>query len=241
MRFPVRQFAELDSTNSEAARLAQAGESGPVWIVAERQTAGRGRRGRAWQGAAGNLAATLLLTTDKTPAVAAQMAFVAALALADMAAAFVAPDFVRVKWPNDLLVDGAKAGGVLIESGAAPGGRLWMAVGVGANLAEAPTDTPYTANSLAAHGAAPSREAALEALDAGFGRWLAVWDEGGFEPIRAAWTTRAHGLNQACTVALGDRTLTGINEGLDADGALLLRAGGARQRITAGDVIFGGV
>ena len=241
MRFPVRHFAELDSTNSEAVRLAQAGETGPLWIVAERQTAGRGRRGRVWQGASGNLAATLLLTTDKTPALAAQMAFVAALALADMAAAYLADDLIRVKWPNDLLVGGGKAGGILIDSGAAPAGGLWLAVGIGANLADAPRDTPYPATSLSAHGPAPRPADALTALDAGFARWLEVWETQGFEPVRAAWMGRAHGLGQACTVSLGDRTVTGLNEGLDADGALLLRVSGARQRITAGDVIFGGV
>ncbi len=240
MRLPVRHFAELDSTNSEAARLAQAGEAGPLWVVADRQTAGRGRRGRVWQGASENLAATLLLTTDKAPAQAAQMAFVAALALADMAGAFVADDLIRVKWPNDLLVGGGKAGGVLIESGAAQLGGLWLAVGVGANLAQAPTDTPYPATSLAAHGGAPSLETALEALDAGFARWLEVWESQGFDPIRAAWTARAHGIGEACTVSFGDRKITGIHTGLDVDGALLLHVGAAVQRITAGDVIFGG-
>lgn len=240
-RFPVRHFAELDSTNSEAARLAQAGETGPLWITAEHQTAGRGRRGRVWLGASGNLAATLLLTTQQPPAQAAQLAFVAALALADMACAVVPKTLVRVKWPNDLLVAGAKAGGVLIETGWTAGGGLWLAVGVGANLTDAPTDTPYPATSLAAHGATPSRAAALEALDAGFARWLAVWDAQGFGPIRAAWTDRAHGLGEVCTVALSDRKVAGANAGLDDDGALLLRVGAAVQRITAGDVIFGGV
>ena len=139
-----------------------------------------------------------------------------------------------------MLVGGAKAGGVLIESGIGPSGGLWLAVGVGANLAEALTDTPYPATCMAAHGDAPSRDAALAALDAGFAHWLEVWEAGGFEPVRAAWTARAHGLGEACTVAQGERSVTGINEGLDADGALLLRAGAAVQRITAGDVIFGG-
>lgn len=240
MHFLVRHFAELDSTNSEAARQAAAGEAGPLWIVAERQTAGRGRRGRVWQGASGNLAATLLLTTDKSPAEAAQVAFVAALAVADMAAAFVNRDLVKLKWPNDLLIGGGKAGGVLIETGAAPGDGLWLAVGVGANLASAPADTPYPATSLAAQGVAARSDEALEALDAAFAHWLAVWKDAGFEPIRAAWTTRAHGLGEPCTVSLGDRAVAGVNDGLDADGALLLRVGAAVQRITAGDVIFGG-
>jgi len=157
-----------------------------------------------------------------------------------MAAAFVAEDLVRVKWPNDLLVGGAKAGGVLIESGAALGGRLWLAVGVGANLVESPSDTSYPATSLAVHGPAPTGLAALQALDAGFTRWLDTWDTQGFEPVRAAWTARAHGLGQPCTVSFGDRTITGTHDGLDADGALLLRVGAAVRRITAGDVIFGG-
>lgn len=247
---PVRRYDELDSTNSEAARLAQAGEAGPLWLSADRQTAGRGRRGRAWRGASDNLAATLLLTTDKAPSQAAHLAFVAALAVADMAAAFVHPGRVKLKWPNDLMIGGAKAGGVLIESGAAPKasfppqrgeGRRWLAIGIGVNLAEAPTDTPYPATSLAAHGAAPSPEQALEALDAGFAHWLAVWERDDFETVRAAWTMRAHGLGQSCTVSIGDGAITGIHEGLDADGALLLRVGAGWRRITAGDVIFGGV
>jgi BirA family biotin operon repressor/biotin-[acetyl-CoA-carboxylase] ligase len=241
MHAPVLHFPELDSTNSEAARRAAADERGHLWITAERQTAGRGRRGRAWQGASGNLTATLLLTTDTSPADAAQVAFVAALAVADMACAFVGSNLVTLKWPNDLLVGGGKAGGVLIETGGAPSGGLWLAIGVGVNLAEAPTDTPYPAASLAAHGPAPSRDDALEALDAGFTHWLAVWEQFGFEPLRAAWTARAHGLGQPCTVQLGDRTVTGVNEGLNASGALLLRVGAAVQQITAGDVIFGGV
>ena len=238
---PVRRYEELDSTNSEAARLAQAGEAGPLWLVAQRQTAGRGRRGRAWQGDPRNLAATLLMTTAQPPAEAARTAFVAALAAADMIGAFAPAGRVTLKWPNDVLIGGAKACGVLIETGAAPQGGLWMAIGVGANLAAAPADTPYPATSLAAHGAAPSPNDALAALDAAFLHWSTVARTEGFEPIRHEWMARAQGLGQACTVSFGDRTVTGVNDGLDSDGALLLRIGAARQRITAGDVIFGGV
>ena len=245
MHFPLRHFAELDSTNSEATRLAHGGEAGPLWIVADHQTAGRGRRGRVWRGASGNLAATLLLTTERPSVEVAQMAFVTALAVADMAAAFVPADVVRLKWPNDLMVAGAKAGGVLIETGVTPvplerEGR-WLAIGIGVNLVEAPADTPYPATALADHGERPTRDRALEVLDVAFDRWLTVWDQGDFEPLRVSWTARAHGLGEPCTVALGDRRLTGVNEGLDADGALLLRVDATVQRITAGDVIFGGV
>ena len=236
MRFPVLTFPELDSTNSEAARRAQAGERGPLWITAKSQTAGRGRQGRVWQGGEGNLTATLLLTIQKSPAHAARIAFVAALAAGDLAAAFVAPDLVTLKWPNDVLIEGMKACGVLIETGASPAGGLLLAIGVGANLASAPSDTPYPATSFATHGQTPSPEAALDVLDFAFAYWLETWDGEGFEPIRAAWMARAHGLGQAATV--GD--VSGTIEGIDADGALLLRVpAGTVRRITAGDVIFG--
>ena len=240
MHVPVLIFPELDSTNSEAARRARSGEPGPLWITTTTQTAGRGRQGRAWQGGQGNLAATLLLSTHKPPAQAAQVAFVAALAAADMAADFVPSGRVTLKWPNDVLIGGAKACGVLVETGAAEGGGLWLAVGVGANLAGAPDDTPYPATHFGAEGRTPSPEEALEALDAAFAHWLDIWVGQGFEPVRIAWTARAYGLGQTASVALSGEAINGVAQGLDADGALLLRGPeGTVRRITAGDVIFG--
>lgn len=240
MRFPLVAFAELDSTNSEAARRGAAGEIGPLWIMAECQTAGRGRLGRVWQGDPANLAATLLLTTQKPLAEAAQIAFVAALAAADLAAAYTPPGAVTLKWPNDVLVEGAKACGVLIETGTGPNGGNWIAVGVGANLASAPQSTPYPAVSLAAFGDPPSPLAALAVLDQAFGYWLTVWDSEGFAPIRDGWTARAHGLGVRAMVQLGERVVSGLNDGLDDDGALILRGEhGTVTRITAGDVLFG--
>ena len=111
---------ETDSTNAEARRRAGAGERGPLWIAARRQSAGRGRRGRSWEGGQGNLYATLLLTTDRPAAEAAQLSFVAALAVCDLARAYVDPAKARVKWPNDLMIGDAKAAGILLESGPAP-------------------------------------------------------------------------------------------------------------------------
>jgi BirA family biotin operon repressor/biotin-[acetyl-CoA-carboxylase] ligase len=240
MRFPLIAFAELDSTNSEAARRGGAGERGPVWIMADRQTSGRGRQGRVWQGDPANLAVTLLLATDQAPAQAAQIAFVAALAAGDLAAAFAAPSAVTLKWPNDVLIDGAKVCGVLVETGASLDGGRWMAVGIGANLAVAPTDTPYPAASLAAYGSPPSREAALDVLDQAFAWWLDVWRADGFEPVREAWTARAYGLGRPASVVVSGDRVSGLIEGLDADGALLLRCDqGTLKRITAGDVILG--
>ena len=242
---PSRWFDELDSTNAEARRLAEAGEVGPVWIAARRQTAGRGRRGRVWEQGAGNLAATLLIHSDKPPGEAAQLSFVAALAVGDLARACVPASLVTFKWPNDVLVAGAKLSGVLIESGRASSDGLWLAIGVGVNLASAPTGPGIHATSLADHlqsqaSASPAPEAALGLLAEAFERRIAAWIDGGFEPVRAEWLASAWGLGERCTVRVGETALAGFAEGLDIDGALLLRLDdGSVRRITAGDVFFG--
>jgi BirA family biotin operon repressor/biotin-[acetyl-CoA-carboxylase] ligase len=184
-----------------------------------------------------------LITTDRAPAEAAQISFVAALAVADLARTYLPADLVRLKWPNDVLVGGRKAAGILVESGQRPDGRLWLAVGVGVNLAQAPEGTERPATSFAAHGSnPPTPRQALERLSEAFDGWLGAWDAHGFSGIAEAWTVRAHGLGQPCVARLGHETLHGVAEGLDVDGALRLRlADGAIRRITAGDVFFGGV
>jgi BirA family biotin operon repressor/biotin-[acetyl-CoA-carboxylase] ligase len=233
---------EIDSTNAEARRRAEAGESGPLWITAARQTAGRGRRGRDWESREGDLAASLLMLTDRSPADAAQVSFVAALAVCDLARSLLPAERVRLKWPNDLMIDGLKAGGILIESGRQAQGRLWLAVGIGVNLVNAPLAAERPATSFVQSGVVdpPTPRQALERLADAFQGWLSVWDEQGFAAIAEAWTTRAFGLGQACVARLNAETVEGIAEGLDVDGALRLRqADGAVRRITAGDVFFG--
>src|SRR5690606_16714456 len=116
-------------------------ETGPLWISARRQSEGRGRRGRAWESDSGNLAATLLTVTRKAPAEAAQITFIAALAVADLLDAYAPPSLVTIKWPNDVMLAGQKASGILVESGAHASGGLWLAVGIGVNLAQAPEGT----------------------------------------------------------------------------------------------------
>jgi BirA family biotin operon repressor/biotin-[acetyl-CoA-carboxylase] ligase len=239
---PIEVYDELDSTNAEARRRAEAGEVGPVWILARTQTAGRGRRGRDWSTDEGNLAATLLMTADVSATEAAQVSFLAALAAADLADTCLGLGAARLKWPNDVLVYGKKAVGILVESGARADKRLWLAIGVGVNLARHPTDVERPATSFAEHMAArPSapREA-LEILASRFEAWRATWAARGFAPIAQAWTDRAHGLGQACEARLPNRTLSGVAEGMEPDGALRLRlADGGVERITAGDVFFG--
>jgi BirA family biotin operon repressor/biotin-[acetyl-CoA-carboxylase] ligase len=237
----ILAFDDIDSTNAEARRLAEAGETGPLWITALRQHAGRGRRGRSWETGEGNLAATYLFTTVLPPGQAAQVSFVAALAVADLADAYVGPAAVTLKWPNDPLIGGRKAAGILVESGALGGGVLWLAVGCGVNLARVPADSdrPVTAFSDHRGGPPPPPAEALEVLAAAFERWRTVWEREGFPPIAAAWTRRAHGLGGPCTAHLTEETVRGVAEGLDPDGALRLRLeDGTIRRITAGDVFF---
>lgn len=238
---PILALDEVDSTNAEAKRRADAGEAGPLWITAGRQSAGRGRRGRAWETGAGNLAATYLFATTKAPIEAAQVSFVAALAVADLAAAYVTGAAASLKWPNDLLLSGAKAAGILVESGARGGGQLWVAVGIGVNLAVAPSAADRPATSFAAHMRVPPPTPieALTVLAESLERWRALWEQSGFPVIAEAWTGSAHGIGERCVARLSDQTLEGVAEGLDSDGAFRLRtADGQVRRITAGDVFF---
>ncbi|MGA0600702.1 biotin--[acetyl-CoA-carboxylase] ligase [Caulobacter sp. KR2-114] len=239
---PIEALDEIDSTNAEARRRAEAGAIGPIWITATRQTAGRGRRGRSWETGGGNLAATLLTITHKPAAEAAQVSFVAALAVADLAATYVPRALVALKWPNDPMIAGRKASGVLVESGAHPAGGLWLAVGIGVNLATPPEQAERPATAFAEHmaGPPPPPLEALGVLAEAFERWRVLWESAGFAAIADAWTQRAMGLGEACTARLANETVEGVAEGLDADGALRLRlAGGELRRITAGDVFFG--
>lgn len=239
---PIETYDELDSTNAEARRRAEGGEGGPVWITAAVQTAGRGRRGRAWSTNRGNLAATLLTLTDRPPAEAAQLSFVAALAACDLADTCLGPGAAQLKWPNDVVVHGRKAVGILVESGSRADGRLWLAVGIGVNLAHAPQDVERPATAFAEHMAGPPPEpgVALEVLASAFERWRTAWATQGFPAIAAGWSLRATGIGQRCEARLPNRTLRGVAEGLDPDGALRLRLDdGGLERITAGDVFFG--
>ncbi len=225
---------ELDSTNSEAQRLAGSGEAGPVWIIADRQTAGRGRRGRVWSTDTGNLATTLLLRPDAPPAIVGQLSFVAALAAAEMATHFAPKVAITVKWPNDVLAEGKKLAGLLLEAG--PG---WLAVGIGVNLASAPEGTETPATSLAQLGIAPpSSDEALTVLAARFAHWYDAWMNEGFETIRAAWLARAGGLGGPIRARLPHETRQGVFEGIDASGALLLNEQGQVRAIAAGEVFF---
>lgn len=235
---PVVHFTEIGSTNAEA--LARANAAAPVWIVADRQTAGRGRRGRPWRSEAGNLYASLLLVDAGPAARLPELCFVASLALYDAVRAVTGLDPLRItlKWPNDVLVDGAKLAGILLEGTVRGDGRNATTIGFGVNCAHHPKDTPYPATNIAARGYPTVPSALLSALDRAFLARIAQWNRGaGFADICEAWVRRAQGLGQAVTVRTGERETDGVFESLDLSGAMILRRpDGTRERISAGDV-----
>jgi BirA family transcriptional regulator, biotin operon repressor / biotin---[acetyl-CoA-carboxylase] ligase len=230
----------LDSTNAEALRYAFAhrGNGAPIWITAREQTAGRGRRGNTWISPPGNLYATLLLNDPSPPRQAAELSFVAALAVYDAVAA-CAPlrRQLTLKWPNDVLCGGAKLAGILIE-GHRLDAVLAVVVGIGVNCRHHPAQTSYPATDLLEAGANVSADDLFFALSGAMTRRLQQWRGGeDFAAIRSDWLKRAGGLGGEMQVRLPGREMIGRFEALDESGCLLLRlADGSLETIVAGDV-----
>jgi BirA family biotin operon repressor/biotin-[acetyl-CoA-carboxylase] ligase len=231
------RFDAIDSTNEEARRRALAGDAGHLWIVAAEQTAGRGRRGRVWISPKGNLHASALMIDPCPPAVAAQLGFVAGVALARAARDLGAAD-VGLKWPNDLISGGAKCAGVLIEGVGLGGGRAAYVVGVGVNCAHAPEGLGYATSCLTgAGGQAVGRGELFECLVERFDEALGIWRAGrAFDRIRAAWLDCALGLGERIAIKNGAGAREGVFEGIDAAGRLLMRSEDGLECIEAADL-----
>jgi BirA family biotin operon repressor/biotin-[acetyl-CoA-carboxylase] ligase len=232
-------FDTLGSTNAEALTRARGGERGPLWITATEQTAGRGRRGSNWSSPPGNLYASLLVSDAAPAARLPELCFVVALAVRDAIAA-VGPQLaprLKLKWPNDVLLGGAKITGILIEAETVEGITA-AAIGIGINCAHYPDDTRYPATDLAAGGAKVTPDEMFDALASAMTTRLAQWDRGaGFPAIRSGWLDNAVGLGGDILVRLPKRELTGVFETLDEAGRLMLRhSSGELEAITAGDV-----
>lgn len=237
-----RVLAEVDSTNAEALRLAP-GLDAPTWIMAHRQTAGRGRRGRAWADPPGNLAASLVMRLPGAASDAALRSFVAALALHDSLSLACGPAArLQLKWPNDVLLNGGKVAGILLEStGPAP---LTLVIGTGVNLIRAPESAVLEDRAMPPVSVADQTgqhldpEDFLDLLAPAFARREAELRAHGFGPIRAAWLARAARLGQQITARTGAVARTGRFEGIDATGALILDTDRGREAIPAADVFF---
>ena len=230
----VQHFERIDSTNAEARRLAEAGEQGPLWIWSDEQTGGRGRLGRTWVSEPGNLYATYLFQTAAPVNSAAQISFVAAVAVHDLASQLLPKSHVVLKWPNDALIEGAKFCGLLAEVVSTNPTRI--ALGCGINLAHAPNGTPYPVTALGVHF---TPAAVLEKLAPTLWNWVKIWDEGrGFAAIREAWLERAAGVGQDVWV---DDTV-GRFDGIASDGAMLVTfSNGAQKSVHAGEIRFAGI
>jgi len=223
-----------------ARALAEAGDAGDLAVWAGEQTAGRGRQGRSWVSPPGNLYVTLLLRPAGPPAAAARLGFAAGLALADAASAWIAPERVTLKWPNDLMLDRAKAAGILLESSGRAERVDWLMIGSGVNLASHPEGLDYPVASFAGAGAAVTPGELLQRYLGFFTIYRKMLEAQGFGPLRRAWLKRGQGLGQRLTARLPAASLSGIFRDLDEDGALVLEEdSGARRRITAADVYFG--
>ena len=243
--FRLVEMDEVDSTNEEAKRLACSGAADGTLIWSHRQTAGRGRRGRLWTSAPGNLYASFVLRPDCAPLQAAQLTFVAALAVRDMLTIFLNnSNSIVCKWPNDVLVGGRKISGILLESSTAGSGVVdWLVLGVGVNLRHHPDiGGRHPATDLSAEGAgAVAESSALEALAIAFAERRGEWLQGGFEAVRNAWLKHAYGLGQIAQIKLENANHSGLFVGIDESGALRLqRAGCAEQLFAAGEVTFEG-
>jgi BirA family biotin operon repressor/biotin-[acetyl-CoA-carboxylase] ligase len=237
-------LGDVGSTNTECIERARAGDPGNLWITGERQLQGRGRRGRAWVSEAGNLYASLLLI-DPAPAEAlASLPLVVAVAVHRAIEAVLPVDrtgALKIKWPNDILLSGAKICGILLESETLSDGRRAVVIGQGINVAHAPPAGLYETTSLAAAGVVTAPDLLFARLLTAMEEELGVWNRGaGLASTLAAWRARAGGIGEPITVNLGERSLRGRFSTIDAAGRLVLHTQDGKDiTIAAGDLFFG--
>lgn len=233
-------YDELDSTNEEAKRLAHKGESHGAVIWAKRQTHGRGRMDRVWESREGNLFVSFLLSPGCDIPGCAELGFVAALAVRDAVLPVLpASANVQFKWPNDLLLGGRKAGGILIETFTQTNGALWAIVGVGLNVDSAPADARFPATCLTSEGVELiSAKIVLSRFIHHFVERYNQWTKKGLGPLRKEWLKHAWRFGEQVRVALPNEELTGIFKDMEPGGSLVLAlAGGRQQVIPAGDLL----
>lgn len=243
--WPAIELDRIDSTNAEALRRARSGETGPLWIRANEQSQGRGRQGKDWTSTAGNLYCTLLLNGGRDPQVWTQLSFVAGLSVFDAAEACLrdaGQHTLALKWPNDLLLDGRKASGILLESTTVEGAGPVLAIGIGLNIGHSPAreDLPYGAAHLASVHPSARVEDVFSTLRDSFRRWHGVWDNGrGFDAVRETWKSRAHGIGETVHVNMPGERVTGLFSGLDDDGAMVLvTSDGETCRVLVGELFL---
>jgi BirA family biotin operon repressor/biotin-[acetyl-CoA-carboxylase] ligase len=255
--YRLRAYDSVGSTNAEALEAAAAGDPGGIWFAARQQFSGRGRRGRRWESPHGNLAATLLIVPDCDPTLTATLGFVAGVSLSRALSVLLPDGFVRIgidgadgldgrsrialKWPNDVLADGAKLAGILLEANKLADGRQAIAIGLGVNVVAAPQGLPYPATSLLELGVSRGAEEVFEALSDAWTESFALWNDGrGIGDVLTQWRGSAAGIGAPVAVHQNGEILRGMFESIDDVGRLIVRAEDDRRVvISAGDVHFG--
>lgn len=235
-------FDVVTSTMDEAHRLAAQGEPEKTLVIAERQAKGHGRRGRAWVSGPGNLHLSLIFRPRGTLACCTAFSFMLCLAMGHSLRKILPPSLpVLYKWPNDLVVRGAKIGGVLLEAetGVTPGLVEWLIGGVGLNVVNSPKDTPFLATSLKELGVMVQAKDLLRPFCFELQALLTLWHAEGFSALRALWLKHAYGLETPLMVQGVNQTIKGFFSDLDADGSLILKtASGEKKKILTGDIML---
>lgn len=233
---------ETGSTNSDCLEAARAGDGGDLWITAGRQTSGRGRLGRRWISQPGNLYASVLLLDAAPLARLSTLPFVAALGLHATLSSLsgLASGRVKIKWPNDILIDGAKISGLLMETKNLASGNTAIACGFGINIIHHPEIALYPTTDLKTLNIEVTAGALFQSLASSFAAVLEVWNRGkGFAKIREEWLRHAKGLGEPITINLPSERLEGTFIDIDAQGCLVFRVNNGEERIiSAGDVFF---
>ncbi len=230
--FTITHHETIASTNDEARRLALEGAPHGTVVHADEQTAGRGRLAHTWFSPPGNLYLSILLRTGEPAARTSELSFLAALAVADTVEALLPRQIpAMLKWPNDVLVNGAKVAGILLEQVDDA-----TVMGIGLNVLQAPSNTAYKTTTIVANGGIASVDGARDILLDRLGRHLTDWRSDGFAPIREQWLNRTYPIGAAIRANAGGEPVTGHFAGLDLDGALLLDTPAGRRRIVAGEI-----
>ncbi|WP_419912573.1 biotin--[acetyl-CoA-carboxylase] ligase [Hoeflea sp.] len=236
-------LGDVDSTNLECLERARQGDKGKLWITANRQLKGRGRRGRDWVSEPGNLYASLLLVDPAPQAALASLPLAVGVAVYRAILQTLPQDGSKaaIKWPNDILINGSKVAGILLEGETLPDGRQAVVVGCGVDVATAPDHVMYPATTLRAAGATVSPDELFARLFQAMEEELNRWDQGrGIAAVRQAWLSAAQGIGKPIKVNLPDTTLSGTFKEIDASGCLVLVDNDNKtQTIAAGDVFFG--
>jgi BirA family biotin operon repressor/biotin-[acetyl-CoA-carboxylase] ligase len=241
----IVHLAETASTNADAMRLGLSGEELPLWVIADTQTGGRGRSGRAWVSEPGNLHASVAFRSDAPLEKAGQLSLLAGIAVIDAVRATMdlAPGTeLRLKWPNDILIGSAKAGGILVESTSVRAGPGFLAIlGFGLNLISAPDSLGRAVTALSQHGKSFEPLVFLEILSEKVAFWLDRWQAGeGFAAIREAWMERAGAIGERIAINTASGQLSATYQGLSETGALRADVGGTIKEISYGDVMLVG-